>query len=102
MTNCGLSPGKSPPNVGLFSKEEHIRTFVRLFPGDNPQFVILVKIDNPKGAYMGGLTAAPVTKAVIEAALASPNAALDRRTLAASQRERHVDPASADLKLTVA
>ncbi|HEY5441089.1 MAG TPA: penicillin-binding protein 2 [Gemmatimonadaceae bacterium] len=87
---------------GRYTKAEHIPTFVGLFPGDNPQFVILVKIDNPKGAYMGGLTAAPVTKAVIEAALASPNAALDRRTLAASQRERHVDPASADLKLTVA
>ena len=86
---------------GRYAKGEHIPTFVGLFPGDNPQFVILVKIDNPKGAYMGGLTAAPVTKAVIEAALASRNAALDRRTLAASRRERPVDTAGA-LSLSVA
>ncbi|MEP6992310.1 MAG: PASTA domain-containing protein, partial [bacterium] len=70
--------------------------------GDNPQFVILVKIDNPKGAYMGGLTAAPVTKAVLEAALASPDAALDRRTLAASQQLRAPDTAAAALRLAVA
>ena len=86
---------------GRYAREEHIPTFVGLFPGDNPQFVILVKIDNPKGAYMGGLTAAPVTKAVIEAALASRNAALDRRTLATSRRERPVDTAGA-LRLAVA
>jgi cell division protein FtsI (penicillin-binding protein 3) len=54
--------------------------------------VILVKIINPKGAYVGGLTAAPVTKAVLEAALASRNAALDRGGLAASRRERPVAP----------
>jgi cell division protein FtsI (penicillin-binding protein 3) len=61
-----------------------------------------VKIDNPKGAYMGGLTAAPVTKAVLQAALASPNAALDRRTLAASRRERPLDSAATALRLMVA
>ena len=71
----------------------HIPTFVGLFPGDNPQFVILVKIDNPRGSYMGGLTAAPVTKAVLEAALASRNAALDRRTLAQSKQTHAGDPA---------
>ena len=87
---------------GRYAKGEYIPTFVGLFPGDNPQFVILVKIDNPQGAYMGGLTAAPVTKAVLEAALASRNAALDRRTLAASRRDRPLDTASAALKRTVA
>ena len=87
---------------GSYANAEHIPTFVGLFPGDNPQFVILVKIDNPKGAYMGGLTAAPVTKAVIEAALASPNAALDRRSLAESQRDHKVDTAATELRLAVA
>jgi cell division protein FtsI (penicillin-binding protein 3) len=71
----------------------HIPTFVGLFPGDHPQFVILVKIDNPRGAYVGGLTAAPVTKAVLEAALASRNAALDRRTLAQSKTVQPLDSA---------
>lgn len=78
---------------GRYALGEHIPTFVGLFPADNPQFVILVKIDNPKGAYVGGLTAAPVTKAVLEAALASRDAALDRHTLAASRQERPLDSA---------
>lgn len=72
---------------GRYASGEHIPTFVGLFPADRPQFVILVKIDNPKGAYVGGLTAAPVTKAVLQAALASRSAALDLGGLAASRRE---------------
>jgi cell division protein FtsI (penicillin-binding protein 3) len=76
---------------GHYAAGEHIPTFVGLFPASRPQFVILVKIDNPKGAYGGGLTAAPVTKAVLEAALASRNAALDRGGLAASRKQKPVD-----------
>lgn len=80
----------------------HIPTFVGVFPCDNPQFVILVKLDNPKGAYLGGLTAAPVTKTVIQAALASHNASLDRKSLAASRRERPLDSAAMAQKLKLA
>lgn len=60
--------------------------FVGLFPADDPQYVIAVRLSNPSGSYYGGKTAAPVTKAVIEAAVASPRAALDRGRLAASVR----------------
>jgi cell division protein FtsI (penicillin-binding protein 3) len=81
---------------GRYAQGQHISSFVGLFPADRPQVVILVKIINPRGAYVGGLTAAPVTKAVIEAALASRNAALDRGTLAASRRERVAPPVVAD------
>ena len=73
---------------GRYAPGQYNPTFVGLFPADHPQFVILVKLDNPRGAYVGGLTAAPVTKAVLEAALAARDAALDRGTLAASRRER--------------
>ncbi len=78
---------------GRYAPGQHIPTFVGLFPAEHPQFVILVKLDNPRGAYVGGLTAAPVTKAVLEAALASRNAALDRGSLAATRRERPLDSA---------
>ncbi|MEO8561990.1 MAG: penicillin-binding transpeptidase domain-containing protein [bacterium] len=80
---------------GKYAASEHIPTFVGLFPGDHPQFVILVKLDNPQGEYFGGLTAAPVTKAVLEAALASRNASLDRRTLAQSRQDKPLDSTSA-------
>lgn len=60
--------------------------FVALFPADDPQYVIAVRLSNPSGSYYGGKTAAPVTRAVIEAAVVSPRAALDRGRLAASAR----------------
>jgi cell division protein FtsI (penicillin-binding protein 3) len=76
---------------GRYAASQHIPTFVGLFPCDRPQFVILVKLDNPRGDYFGGLTAAPVTKAVLEAALASRNASLDRGPLAASRQDPRRD-----------
>jgi cell division protein FtsI (penicillin-binding protein 3) len=60
--------------------------FVALFPADDPQFVIAVRLSNPSGSYYGGRTAAPVTRAIIEAAVASPRAAIDRGRLAATKR----------------
>src|SRR2546430_16621922 len=54
-------------------------SFVGLFPGNDPQYVVLVKLDSPKGAhYAGGDIAAPVTQFVLRAALSSRNAALNR------------------------
>jgi membrane peptidoglycan carboxypeptidase len=61
--------------------------FVSLFPADDPQFVIAVRLSNPNSSIFGGKTAAPVTRAIIEAAVASPRAALDRRRLAAAKQE---------------
>ncbi|MEX2182001.1 MAG: penicillin-binding transpeptidase domain-containing protein [Gemmatimonadaceae bacterium] len=63
-------------------------TFVGLFPADQPQYVILVKLDNPRSSYFGGRTAAPVTKVVLEAAIAARDAALNRRQLADAPRRR--------------
>jgi cell division protein FtsI (penicillin-binding protein 3) len=62
-------------------------SFVGLFPGNDPQYVVLVKLDNPKGAHFaGGDIAAPVTRIVLRAALAARDAALDREDLAASEK----------------
>lgn len=57
-------------------------SFVGLFPADDPQFVVLVKLDSPRGAYYGGDIAAPVSAVVLRAAIAARNAALDRGELA--------------------
>jgi hypothetical protein len=50
---------------------------VALFPARKPQYVVLVKLDNPRGTYYGGKTAAPVAKAIITAAVAARDASLD-------------------------
>lgn len=67
-------------------------SFVGLFPADDPQYVILVKLDNPKaGSYYGGRVAAPVSKVVLEAAIAARDASLNRTQLADAPKRRGVD-----------
>jgi cell division protein FtsI (penicillin-binding protein 3) len=62
-------------------------SFVGLFPGKDPQYVVLVKLDSPKGShYAGGDIAAPVTRIVLRAALAARDAALNRTDLAAVEK----------------
>ncbi|MGI8619056.1 MAG: penicillin-binding transpeptidase domain-containing protein, partial [Gemmatimonadaceae bacterium] len=60
-------------------------SFVGLFPGDKPQYVVVVKLDNPKRAIYGGEAAAPVSRVVLQAALAARDAALDRSALVAAR-----------------
>ncbi|MGH7665306.1 MAG: penicillin-binding transpeptidase domain-containing protein [Gemmatimonadaceae bacterium] len=64
-------------------------TFVGLFPAEHPQYVILTKLNDPAGVY-GGVTAAPISRAVLQAALAARDAALDREALADRETENHV------------
>lgn len=80
-----------------YAARQYTASFVGLFPATDPQYVILVKLDDPTGAsYFGGSTAAPVTKAVLEAALAARDAALDRRALAAQSLARAETPGVRD------
>lgn len=71
---------------GVYQKSSYTASFVGLFPADRPQYVIVVKLDDPQGAeYGGGATAAPVSRVVLQAALAARDAALDREALARSE-----------------
>jgi membrane peptidoglycan carboxypeptidase len=78
---------------GRYVEDEYISTFVGLFPARAPQYVVVVKLDNPRNGYYGGKIAAPVAKAVLQAAISARDASLDRGDLA-SQRARYVPPAS--------
>lgn len=69
-------------NAG-YTAGNYTASFVGLFPAEDPQYVVLVKLDSPSGAhYAGGDIAAPVTRIVLRAALAARDAALDRESLA--------------------
>jgi cell division protein FtsI (penicillin-binding protein 3) len=73
-------------NAG-YTAGNYTASFVGLFPGEDPQYVVLVKLDSPSGSrYAGGDIAAPITRVVLRAALAARDAALDRESLAASGR----------------
>lgn len=66
---------------GRYVRGEYTASFAALFPADDPQLVVIVKIDNPRGKYYGGLTAAPVTRTMLQQALASHRVAIDRGRL---------------------
>ncbi|MEP6687867.1 MAG: penicillin-binding transpeptidase domain-containing protein [Gemmatimonadales bacterium] len=68
---------------GRYIRGQYTASFAAIFPADHPQLVVIVKIDNPRGAYYGGLTAAPVTRMMLQQALASRRVAIDRGRLAA-------------------
>lgn len=84
-----------------YQQGAYTASFVGLFPADAPQYVILVKLDNPSGAYYGGRTAAPVTKVVLEAAIAARDAALNRQQLAAAPKRRAPAPRTDSAKAAV-
>ncbi|MDQ6870667.1 MAG: penicillin-binding transpeptidase domain-containing protein [Gemmatimonadota bacterium] len=70
-----------------YTAGNYTASFVGLFPGKDPQYVVLVKLDSPKGKhYAGGDIAAPVTQIVLRAALAARDAALNREDLASSEK----------------
>lgn len=52
-----------------YSKEKYVASFVGFAPLVNPQLVIFVLLDEPKGAYYGGQIAAPVFREVMELSL---------------------------------
>ncbi len=47
----------------------YIASFVGLAPVDHPRLVVLVSIDEPKGAYYGGVIAAPAFKEIVRSSL---------------------------------
>jgi cell division protein FtsI (penicillin-binding protein 3) len=75
---------------------EYTASFAALFPADDPQLVVIVKIENPKGEYYGGLTAAPITKTMLQQALASHRVAINRSALATAEAAQQ-SPAAATL-----
>jgi cell division protein FtsI (penicillin-binding protein 3) len=69
---------------GHYRSGQYYSSFAGFFPAEDPQLVFLVKLDSPKGEYYGGTTAAPVTRAALEAALAALSTPLDKRAVASS------------------
>lgn len=54
---------------GTYSHSKFVGSFVGYAPADNPMLAMLVMIDEPRGAYYGGVVAAPVFQEVIEDSL---------------------------------
>ena len=77
--------GTARRNVrGHYEAGQYTASFVGLFPEEDPQYVVLVKLDNPQNGYFGGVVAGSVTNVVLRAALAARDAALDVGQLAST------------------
>jgi len=50
---------------GKIAQDKYISSFVGFAPANDPQVVLLVMIDEPKGDYYGGVIAAPVFSSIM-------------------------------------
>ncbi len=57
---------KAAEGGGGYSDSRFITSFVGIFPVDNPRYVVLSVLDEPKGQAYGGTTAAPIVSEVIK------------------------------------
>ncbi|MEN2986396.1 MAG: penicillin-binding protein 2 [Thermodesulfovibrionaceae bacterium] len=64
---------KYDPKVKRYSRDKYVSSFVGFIPADNPRIALIVVIHEPKGAYYGGVVAAPVFKAISDEALSYLN-----------------------------
>src|SRR2546422_4958807 len=82
---------------GRYAPGQYTASFAALFPADHPQLVLVVKIDNPhKGSYFAAQTAAPVTRSMLEQALAARTVALDRARLSTAAPRAAAAPVDDD------
>ena len=51
---------------GKIAQGKYIASFIGFAPFDNPDYVVYVIIDEPQGAYYGGVVAAPVASEIFE------------------------------------
>ncbi len=80
---------------GAYQAGEYFASFVGFFPAEDPQLVVMVKLDRPQGgSYYGGSAAAPVTRATMEAVLAAQQTPIDRQALVEVARAQELDALS--------
>lgn len=68
---------------GRYMKNNHIVSFVGIAPADDPQLVVYVALDNPKGIQFGGVVAAPIVGNILDDSL---------RHLKVPKRQKQIAP----------
>lgn len=63
------TPQKVDEKTRAYSKSKYMPTFAGFVPATEPQFVIVVMVDEPVGQYYGGVVAAPVFNMIAQAVL---------------------------------
>jgi cell division protein FtsI/penicillin-binding protein 2 len=60
---------QKPSPSGGYQPGRYVASFVGVVPSDRPRLAILVVVDEPRGAYYGGVVAAPVFSRIASQAL---------------------------------
>ncbi|MBR2903488.1 MAG: hypothetical protein IKC37_02460 [Clostridia bacterium] len=55
---------------GRIAAGKYVSSFVGFFPADNPRYLALVTVDEPKGAYYGSVVAAPCAGEIFQGIIA--------------------------------
>jgi cell division protein FtsI/penicillin-binding protein 2 len=81
---AGKTGTAQKPEAGGYSKYRYVASFVGFAPATDPRLVILVTVDEPRGAIWGGTVAAPAFQSIARFALqyleAPPDAPLSAPT----------------------
>ena len=51
---------------GALAQGRYVSSFLGFFPSDDPQYLVLVIVDEPQGAYYGSVVAAPAAREVMQ------------------------------------
>lgn len=76
---------------GSYGDRRYAASFVGYTPADDPRLVIMAKLEDPQGHVYGGLTAAPVTRAVVQAIVATRGRGLFEETAVRPQSRGRLD-----------
>jgi cell division protein FtsI (penicillin-binding protein 3) len=66
---AGKTGTASKPEQGGYSESRYVASFVGVVPASAPRLVVLVSVDEPKGAIWGGVVAAPAFQEIARYAL---------------------------------
>lgn len=58
---------------GHIAAGKYVSSFIGFFPADKPQYLTLVIVDEPQGAYYGSVVAAPCAKEIFEGIISLKN-----------------------------
>ena len=77
---------------GRYMKNNHIVSFIGFAPADDPQLVVYVAVDNPKGIQFGGVVAAPIVGNILDDSL---------RYLKVPKRDKQIPPENGPLETPI-
>ncbi len=60
---------KIDPQTGEYSKSNYVGSFIGFAPAKRPKLLVAVMVDEPRGAYYGGIVAAPAFQEILNFAL---------------------------------